>query len=185
MVDAPRRRSAQPRPRARRRGRGVRRARARRRASTRSPAAPGVGHGTVFRRFPTKDSLVAAVVCKRLGELSAAAEELLDRPDAGAAFEEFVWQIAEVLRPRPRASSRALPRCSEIPEVAAAKERLDASSSGSSRAPRRRARSGATSTPQDVPVLVGSAILGCDAVAASGEAWRRYVAVVLDGLRTR
>ena len=37
--------------------------------------------------------------------------------------------------------------------------------------------------PEDVPVLVGSAIIG-SAQAADPEAWRRYVAVVLDGLRS-
>ena len=39
----------------------------------------GVGHGTVFRRFPTKDALIAAVVVERLRELIAAAEEALAR----------------------------------------------------------------------------------------------------------
>ena len=32
----------------------------------------GVGHATVFRRFPTKDSLIAAVVCKRVDALVVA-----------------------------------------------------------------------------------------------------------------
>src|SRR4051812_45545619 len=55
----------------------------------------GVGHGTVFRRFPTKESLVAAVMCKQLAEFSTSAGDLLERPDAGAAFEEFIWEMAE------------------------------------------------------------------------------------------
>ena len=33
----------------------------------------GVGHGTVFRRFPTKDDLVAAIVVDRLGEITETA----------------------------------------------------------------------------------------------------------------
>src|SRR5437868_5777618 len=55
----------------------------------------GVGHGTVFRRFPTKESLVAAVMCRRLEEITAAAEDLLEQPDAGEAFERFIWEIGE------------------------------------------------------------------------------------------
>ena len=43
----------------------------------------GVGHGTVYRRFPSKDALIAAVVSARLSELSDRAEELLAEPDAG------------------------------------------------------------------------------------------------------
>ena len=58
----------------------------------------GVGHGTVFRRFPTKDALRAAVIRVRLDELLSRADELLDKPDAGAAFEEFVWAAAEACR---------------------------------------------------------------------------------------
>ncbi len=38
--------------------------------------------------------------------------------------------------------------------------------------------------PQDVPMLVGSAILG-SSWSPEGEPWRRFVAVVLDGMRTR
>jgi AcrR family transcriptional regulator len=47
----------------------------------------GVGHGTVCRRFPTKDGLRAAVLRMRLEEILARANELLDEPDAGAALE--------------------------------------------------------------------------------------------------
>jgi len=141
----------------------------------------GVGHGTVFRRFPTKESLLAAVMCKRLAELADGAEELLECPDAGLAFEEFVWRIAEIYA-RDRALFECIPRCSEVAEVAEAKDRLHrvveqlvtrAQEQGSIRA---------DIDPDDIPVLVGSAILG-STQAASGEAWRRYVAVVLDGLR--
>ena len=45
----------------------------------------GVGHGTVFRRFPSKDALLSAVVLRRVVELTAAAEAALGEPDAGAA----------------------------------------------------------------------------------------------------
>jgi AcrR family transcriptional regulator len=143
----------------------------------------GVGHGTVFRRFPTKEALVAAVVCKRLEEVAATAAELLDEADAGKAFEAFVWQIAEVYA-RDRCIFEGLPHCAEIPEVAEAKSRFAdvigrlvsrAQAEGSVRADLR---------AEDVPVLVGSAILG-STWSREGEPWRRFVAVVLDGMRTR
>jgi len=54
----------------------------------------GVGHGTVFRRFPTKDALVAAVLREQLREVVAFAREALERPDAGPAFEAFFRHIA-------------------------------------------------------------------------------------------
>jgi hypothetical protein len=36
--------------------------------------------------------------------------------------------------------------------------------------------------PEDVPMLIGSAILG-STWSRDGEPWRRYVSVVLDGMR--
>jgi AcrR family transcriptional regulator len=143
----------------------------------------GVGHGTVFRRFPTKEALVAAVVCKRLDEVATSTAELLDRPDAGEAFDALVWQIAEIYA-RDRCIFEGLPRCGEVVEVIEAKRRLldlvgqvvtRAQAEGAVRA---------DLTPEDVPMLVGSAIQG-STWSTGDEPWRRYVAVVLDGMRTR
>jgi AcrR family transcriptional regulator len=143
----------------------------------------GVGHGTVFRRFPTKESLVAAVLCKRLNEFSACAEELLEREDAGAAFEEFVWQIAEVYA-RDRAVFEGGEHCKENADVVAAKERLV---THIQRLVVRAQEQGALRRDidaADVLVLIGSAIMAA-MHASAGDGWRRYVAVVLDGLRAR
>lgn len=49
----------------------------------------GVGAGTVYRHFPTKEALFEAVVADRLDALAADAEALLDAADPGAAFFEF------------------------------------------------------------------------------------------------
>ena len=50
----------------------------------------GVGHGTVFRRFPTKDALMYAVIERHVAQLSAMAEEALASDDPGEAFFDFV-----------------------------------------------------------------------------------------------
>ena len=142
----------------------------------------GVGNATVFRRFPSKEALIAAVVSERLGELADSAEALIEEPDAGAAFEQFVWQISEI-HARDRALYEGAPRCSEIPEVANAKQRLHglveqlvtrAQDEGSLRR---------DIQADDVPVLIGSTILG-SSQAGDPDAWRRYIAVVLAGLRS-
>jgi AcrR family transcriptional regulator len=141
----------------------------------------GVGHGTVFRRFPTKEALVAAVVCKSIDEVAASAEGLLDDPDAGEAFEAFVWQIAEVYA-RHRGIFEAMPRCAETGEIVESKSRfLEVVTQVVSRAQAQGAIR-PDLAPEDVPVLVGSAILG-STWSPEGEPWRRYVAVVLDGMR--
>ena len=54
----------------------------------------GVGIGTVFRHFPTKEALYEAIVVRRLTQLVADAP--LENDDAGAAFREFFGRIVEV-----------------------------------------------------------------------------------------
>jgi AcrR family transcriptional regulator len=76
----------------------------------------GVGHGTVFRRFPTKEALLAAVLAARMGELAAGAELACAEPDAGKAFDEFVRGMADAYA-RNRALVEAVKRCGMSPEV--------------------------------------------------------------------
>jgi AcrR family transcriptional regulator len=53
----------------------------------------GVGAGTVYRNFPTKEALFAAVVSDRVEQIVAEAEALGDAADPGAAFHGFVTKI--------------------------------------------------------------------------------------------
>ncbi|HVX47463.1 MAG TPA: helix-turn-helix domain-containing protein [Mycobacteriales bacterium] len=55
----------------------------------------GVGAGTVYRHFPTKEALFAAVVDHRLEQLADEAGELLTADADGAAFFELFQRIAE------------------------------------------------------------------------------------------
>jgi AcrR family transcriptional regulator len=133
----------------------------------------GVGHATVFRRFPTKEALLAAVVEDHVARLLAFARAALDDDDPAAAFNGFVWQAAEL-----HASSRGLfecvGRCGESPgpaELAEAVELLAA----------RAQAAGAVRediTGRDAYTLIGAAI-----ESAPTDQWRRYVEVVLAGLR--
>jgi AcrR family transcriptional regulator len=141
----------------------------------------GVGHGTVFRRFPTKDALRAAVIRARVEELLVRAHELLEEPDSGAALEEFVWAAAEACR-RDRALFEGIERCEGFREVAEAKQELH---EVVGKLIRRAHRSGALRRgldSHDIGALVGAAIQASTHPERSG-AWRRYVQVVLDGLR--
>jgi AcrR family transcriptional regulator len=54
----------------------------------------GVGAGTVYRHFPTKEALFEAVVSDRIGELVDEARALADDPDPGRAFSSFVERLA-------------------------------------------------------------------------------------------
>jgi AcrR family transcriptional regulator len=78
----------------------------------------GVGHGTVFRRFPTKDALLAAVLSRHVAELAAVAEAACDEPDVGEAFDNFVRRMADAYA-RDRSLVGAVERCEKGPEVGA------------------------------------------------------------------
>jgi AcrR family transcriptional regulator len=56
----------------------------------------GVGQGTVFRRFPTKDDLVAAIVVDRLHEITDTARALLADPPPDGAVLAFMAQLASI-----------------------------------------------------------------------------------------
>jgi AcrR family transcriptional regulator len=54
----------------------------------------GVGAGTVYRHFATKEALFEAVVFDRIGELVEEARALADEPDPGRAFASFIERLA-------------------------------------------------------------------------------------------
>jgi AcrR family transcriptional regulator len=54
----------------------------------------GVGAGTVYRHFPTKEALFEAVVLNRIGELVEEARARSNDPDPGRAFSSFIELLA-------------------------------------------------------------------------------------------
>jgi len=133
----------------------------------------GVGHGTVFRRFPTKDDLMFAVIERHVGEMQALAEEAIAAEDPGKAFFDFVHRVAELNMSTP-GLHRCVVHCGDKPG-AAELEKLVA------KIVSRAQRAGAVRRdvkPADVQLLVRSALTS----APAGQ-WRRYLDVVLDGLR--
>jgi AcrR family transcriptional regulator len=58
----------------------------------------GVGPGTLYRHFPTRDALLAAALEGALAELDEAARRLLAADDAGAALDEWMLVLARHLR---------------------------------------------------------------------------------------
>ncbi|MFF2082409.1 TetR/AcrR family transcriptional regulator [Nocardia sp. NPDC058176] len=54
----------------------------------------GVGAGTVYRHFPTKNALFGAVIDHRLKQIVTAGRNLLDDGDPGHALSEFIRAMA-------------------------------------------------------------------------------------------
>lgn len=141
----------------------------------------GVGHGTVCRRFPTKDALRAAVIAAQLDEMLARAKELLERADAADALYEFVWVVAEACR-RDRALFEGVERCDGFAAVSTAKQELHEVAEKLIRRARRAGAIRRELDSRDIGALVGAAVQA-SAHAERPDAWKQYVQVVVDGLR--
>ena len=76
----------------------------------------GVGHGTVFRRFPTKEALLDAVLAKELDRMVLLAQAGLTEDDAWQGFVGFFRAAAEGYA-RNRALLEAKDRCRELPQM--------------------------------------------------------------------
>lgn len=50
----------------------------------------GVGIGTLYRHFPTREALIAAVYAREIGQLAASADALLAERSAGEALEAWL-----------------------------------------------------------------------------------------------
>jgi len=142
-----------------------------------------VGVGTVYRHFPTKDDLIAALVAERSERLAAKAREALEAEDPWegvADFIRFAAQIqaddrglCEVMGSRPEVMDGAA-RGAGLPELC---ERLveRAQLSGQLRP---------DLTWEDIPMIACGLgrITQADVGPAAGR-WPRLVEIILDGLR--
>ena len=86
----------------------------------------GVGVGTVYRHFPTKEALFEAIVVARLEALVERAEELSTADDPGAAMFTFISELVD-LAVKKRDLTDELARAGVQSEqlVAGVKERLE------------------------------------------------------------
>src|SRR5437588_8384401 len=55
--------------------------------------AAGVGRGTLFRNFASKEDLIAAIVAERMHEACERGRELLQQPDADGALFGFLSEM--------------------------------------------------------------------------------------------
>ena len=143
----------------------------------------GVGVGTVYRHFPTKDDLIAALVGDGFGRLAEKARECLELDDPWTGISEFIRFSAE-MQARDRGLCDIIGFRADITgaaaEAAGMPELLD-------RLVRRAQRDGSLRrdlTWEDVPMItcgLGRAIHQ-EMGPATGR-WPRLVEIIIDGLR--
>ncbi len=146
-------------------------------------AHAGLGVGTVYRRFPNRDALVDALFEERLGEVAALARSVLDEPDSWVALRRLLETIGgvvaadqglfEVLVTRPGGAGRAAVRERMLPIVTAVFTRAQADG-------HLRADAAPTDFPMMLRMLAGIAEATRE---VRPDVWRRYLELLLDGLR--
>jgi AcrR family transcriptional regulator len=144
----------------------------------------GVGMGTLYRHFPTKEELIDAVLADAFTEIVLLAEEGANHADPWAGFTGFFERalelhaqnrgVKDILAARQHGARRAEAMRARVrPLLARMVER--AHEQGTLRA---------DFTPEDVPLVFWTT---SRVIETTGEIapdfWRRYLAFLLDGLR--
>lgn len=144
-----------------------------------------VGVGTVYRHFPTKEDLVAALAELRFERLAEFAREALSEDDPGASFERFLRRGAE-LQVADRSLSEVMRDRPEVMQAAAERAGLlDLSGEVMARA-QAAGHVREDAEPRDIPMLMcglGTSTPGASGPFVSDTSWERFLAIVIDGFR--
>jgi len=146
----------------------------------------GVGVGTVFRHFPTKEALLEAVLVERFARMADEARGLSEAADAGAALFGFLGRIVGQSATK-NAFTDALSAAGVDPaqSVADVGRELWAALAGLlARAQRAGAVRDDVAIDELIAVIVGASHAARHA-GRDAHVQARAVAVILDGLRTR
>ncbi len=142
----------------------------------------GVGKGTVYRSFPTKDHLIAAVVVDRLEVFRTRLAEAAAGPNAWAALRKTILDSVDKTLPD-RVFYEGLSRTIDAPEVRAARAEVRADFG---RIMRRAQEQGVMRTDvvaEDLPVLFsGVAAVLTEDPDTPASTYRRYLSLALDAL---
>jgi len=144
----------------------------------------GVGIGTVYRRFPDKEALIDAVFEDALRDLVAIVRAALDEPDAWRGFSRYLERIMEL-----NAKNRGLHAVFESQQHG--RERLDALRARlrplTHKLVERAQQQGTLRpdfSPRDLPLVFAAAGRVVELTEDAGpDLWRRFLALLLDGLR--
>ncbi|MBM0225603.1 MULTISPECIES: TetR/AcrR family transcriptional regulator [Micromonospora] len=142
----------------------------------------GVGKGTVFRHFATKDDLIAAIVLDRIDALNAAGERLLEAADPGAALLEFLTVAAHQRQQRDLSFLQEAGELTE--EVTKVRAQMFHTVHRLVDRAREHGAVRADVTGADVILLMCAPNYVTSYVpGASPDLWQRYLAIIFDGLR--
>ncbi|MFI1973308.1 TetR/AcrR family transcriptional regulator [Streptomyces cinnamoneus] len=143
--------------------------------------AAGVGVGTVYRHFPSRQALIAAVADQRFGEIAEYARTACLR-EPGRGLLLYLRHVGEVLAADQRLSAVVEATLGATAPRGEARAQLEEALSSLIARDQAAGAIRADLTVGDVYMLVGG--LSATIRAGSGD-WRRFVELALDGVRSR
>jgi AcrR family transcriptional regulator len=152
-------------------------------------ARAGLGVGTLYRHFPTKEALLDVVVRERHQTIVDAARAALRAPDPWEGFTSFLWRVAEMEAEDRTVTDLMLDAHGRVDPAPFYQEVSKAMRSLTRRARRAGAMRKDVSGEEAVMAVcaigkhlrAGSGMPG--AGAGGADSWRRLVRVIVDGMR--
>ncbi|MEV7544610.1 helix-turn-helix domain-containing protein [Streptomyces sp. NPDC089915] len=145
--------------------------------------AAGVGIGTLYRHFPSKQALVEAAAEQRFaGILELALTDCLREPAAGRGLERYLHHVGGALARSPGLTAAALSAAGSSAPAGATLGRLEEAVAALIAQGRAAGTLREDLGVPDVYMIVG----GLSAIIRTGSGdWRRFLSLTLDGLRPR
>ncbi|MDT5179295.1 MAG: hypothetical protein QOJ95_3493, partial [Mycobacterium sp.] len=143
-----------------------------------------VGVGTVYRRFATKDELLEAIFEDGIEQITTLAESALEQEDSWAGLVWFVEQLCELTATDRGLREMVYSKAYGGYRVECARLRVDPPVSQLVERARADGHLRSDIEPTDMPIV--SLLAGTVSEWAGHvepELWRRYVALLLDGMR--
>jgi AcrR family transcriptional regulator len=141
----------------------------------------GVGVGTVYRHFPTKEALLEAVAAVGYEEICGVAREALELDDPWQAFSEFMWRGARLHRDDRAQCEINSTRPDVVRRVAGDKRELLGMVAELIERGQRAGVLRADLSADDMPMIWCT--IGAALQQSGGDRWERYLEVMMDGLR--
>jgi AcrR family transcriptional regulator len=144
----------------------------------------GLGVGTAYRRFGSRENLIDALFEERVGDIVALAREALKAEDAWEGLVSFL-ERSLALQASDRGLKELLLGTAEGRErVASIREQMRPLATKLVRRAQRTGQLRQDFAPQDLPLLqimLGAIVDASDSIRP--DLWRRYLALILDGMR--
>jgi AcrR family transcriptional regulator len=145
-------------------------------------AAAGVGVGTIYRAFGSKEELIAALAADRVELFGRDAQAASEAPDAWAALRELFVLTAD-RQAKDYVVTEALASLSDHPRVVQANERAGAAITELMQRAKEQGGLRSDFEPQDLQMFFAALGAAQHTMPSGSDAWKRLLGLLIDGLR--